>query len=328
MNMQAKSFESKNYILNNIINNQIKVKSNEPNLELIELCASGEISALKTFFELYSKEIYNFPLKVFHLDEDAASDFFIYAYERLKNGKRFRSYKKRSSFRTWFYAVLRNLVIDWMRTIKEINYVDINQNNNLNPKFDYFSNLVDPKSLSNNNFEEQNNNEFFLEIKNKIKKLPIDLRLVFKISFIYYLELDVEEINFICELKKISISELNKNISELRNILSIREIKNLKFEDKITALYLTIINFKNKINYLKQQLEQISENKKELLVKINNLEQKVSKKLKQHQKLIDKKNKGHFISRTPYKYVAEIIEATEANISVQMMRCIEKLKNY
>ena len=94
--------------------------------DLIERCGKGEPEALEVFFQIYSPEIYNFPIKVFHLDEDAASEFFLYAYKHLSKGKRFRSYQRRARFRTWFYAVLRNLVIDWMRTLREIEIVDVN----------------------------------------------------------------------------------------------------------------------------------------------------------------------------------------------------------
>ena len=47
---------------------------------LIEKCAQGDISALQEFFQQYSLDIYNFPIRVFYLSEDEASDFFLYAF--------------------------------------------------------------------------------------------------------------------------------------------------------------------------------------------------------------------------------------------------------
>ena len=88
--------------------------------ELVRRCGHKDREALQDFFERFSRDIYNFPMKVFHLDEDAASDFYLYAFERLKDGGRFQSFEGRSSFRTWFYTVLRNLVIDWMRTVAKL----------------------------------------------------------------------------------------------------------------------------------------------------------------------------------------------------------------
>ena len=88
--------------------------------ELVKLCAKGDEASLKLFFEYFSEDIYNFPVKVFHLSEDDAGEFFIYAFERLKSGKRFQTYVGKSAFKTWFYSVLRNMLIDWKRTKKEI----------------------------------------------------------------------------------------------------------------------------------------------------------------------------------------------------------------
>jgi len=49
-------------------------------MELVRRCGEGDRAALTDFFERFSKDIYNFPLKVFHLDEDAASEYYLYAY--------------------------------------------------------------------------------------------------------------------------------------------------------------------------------------------------------------------------------------------------------
>lgn len=58
--------------------------SKDKTLDLVSRCGDGEEDALRQFFEIYSEDIYNFPMKIFHLSEDDAGDFFIYAFERLK----------------------------------------------------------------------------------------------------------------------------------------------------------------------------------------------------------------------------------------------------
>ena len=63
--------------------------SQEEIFTLVQSCATGNQESLKKFFEEFSEDIYNFPIRVFHLEEDDASEFFIYAYERLKSGKLF-----------------------------------------------------------------------------------------------------------------------------------------------------------------------------------------------------------------------------------------------
>ena len=58
---------------------------------------------------------------------------------------------------------------------------------------------------------------------------------------------------------------------------------------------------------------------------IEKLEKSIEKKYQQRDKLLEKMKKGHFITRTPYKYVAEILDIPEGSISVHMMRVQEKL---
>ncbi len=99
--------------------------SKDKTLDLVSRCGDGEEDALRQFFEIYSEDIYNFPMKIFHLSEDDAGDFFIYAFERLKTGSRFGSFKGKSSFRTWFYSVLRNMLIDWQRTKRELKVTNL-----------------------------------------------------------------------------------------------------------------------------------------------------------------------------------------------------------
>ena len=55
---------------------QKPINTQEINLLIAEV-GKGDATALKTFFELYSEDIYNFPIRVFHLSEDDASDLCI-----------------------------------------------------------------------------------------------------------------------------------------------------------------------------------------------------------------------------------------------------------
>lgn len=69
-------------------------------------------------------------------------------------------------------------------------------------------------------------------------------RIVFKLSFVYYLHLDPEELQFVAEKTKRSEEEIRTEILNLREDLSHREEDNLKMEDKITSLYLNILDLK------------------------------------------------------------------------------------
>ncbi len=154
--------------------------SSDEILGLVQHCGTGETTALKRFFELYSQDIYNFPIRVFHLSEDDASDFYIYAFERLKSGKRFHSFVGKSSFKTWFYSVLRNLLIDWQRTKRELKMTSIQK---VNKDGVEYSTIEDEPDLRlDKQREAEEISEHFQEVLRDVK---IESRVIFKLSFIY-----------------------------------------------------------------------------------------------------------------------------------------------
>lgn len=291
--------------------------------KLIEKCSEGDTESLKVFFSHYSSDMYNFPIKVFHLDEDSASEFFLYAYERLQNGKRFKSFQGRSSFRTWFYTVLRNLLIDWMRTVRELETVNYTRVDDEGNEYRMIENTPDPLSIENReNYEHEMD-----QLKTKLFKLNMDLRLVFKLSYLYYLELDQDEIKSIAERGERTVTDVVLYLSELRNDLAEKELKNIEFEDKITSLYLSVLDLKTKRDRLLSDIKKEAPGMKSLsYIEVEKLDHAIEKKYQQRAKLLEKKQKGHFVVRTPYKFVGEIMGIPEGSVSVQMMRATEKLK--
>ncbi|MCR9144895.1 MAG: RNA polymerase sigma factor [bacterium] len=289
-------------------------------LEMVRLCGEGDRPALKAFFERFSEDIYNFPLKVFHLDQDAASDFYLYAFERLKDGGRFRSFQGRSTFRTWFYTVLRNLVIDWMRTIREVDTVNVTRTDDKGNEFRLIENTPDPRSL---NSEDHN---LIFGFKNQLTELPVDLRLIFKLSYVYYLDLTPEEMEYLSEKSGKSQGELLRLLADLKHRLSEKELKNLGSEDKITSLYLAILELKVKREKLLSTAAQPGGEPPDPAEMIR-IERAIEKKYQQREKLLVKKSRGHFIVRTPYKHIATLLQIPEGSVSVQMMRVLERIRS-
>ncbi|MBE7410530.1 MAG: sigma-70 family RNA polymerase sigma factor [Leptospiraceae bacterium] len=284
-------------------------------LKLIQSCAEGNSESLKFFFEEYSEDIYNFPIKVFRLSEDEAGDFFLYAYERLKEGKKFQSFKGKSSFKTWFYSVLRNMLIDWKRSKRELKVHSINRINSEGEEYSLIENEPDNKFL-------EKENAYFVtdEFYKALSQIKIENRVIFKLSFIYYLYLEDDEIDYILNKTRKTKESLSQEILKIREILSDKEKENILSEEKITSLYTSI-----------QRLKEI-QNKEGKINFQDNLEYKdkiesaISKKYEQIQKLLTKKQKGNLIARTPHKLVSEILEISEGNVSVALIRVIEILQ--
>ncbi|TGM90371.1 sigma-70 family RNA polymerase sigma factor [Leptospira licerasiae] len=288
--------------------------SKDKTLDLVTRCGEGDEAALKLFFESYSEDIYNFPMKIFHLSEDDAGDFFLYAFERLKTGARFSSFKGKSSFRTWFYSVLRNMLIDWQRTKRELKMTNLGK---INKEGKEYATIEDEPDLRPDLVEEAQ--ELTKHFHQVLGEIGVEKRVIFKLSYIYYLNLDEEEIQFLIEKTNLGVEEIKKKILGLRSELSKREEENIRMEDKITSLYLNILELKEK--------QTITVKKAPLLPQeIDKTSQALKKKYEQRKKLLEKRKKGHFLARTPYREVADLLGITEGNVSVTLLRLIEKIQ--
>jgi RNA polymerase sigma factor (sigma-70 family) len=290
-------------------------QSNTDINELLKSCASGDESAIKQFFEIYSTDIYNFPLKVFHLTEDDASDFFIYAFERLKSGRRFQSFQGKSSFKTWLYTVLRNMLIDWKRNKKELKIVPSKKINSEGQEYSTIENEADKHSLMMQEALEVS--ESFNSSLNDIK---VENRIIFKIAYIYYLNLENDEIDYLIEKIGYSKEEIRYKINEMREYLCEKEKESLEYEDKITSIYVNIMDLKEQ--KLKEDVPLFHDN----LPNKNKIDIAIQKKYEQRKKLLERKEKGHFIVRTPFKLITEFLKVPEGGISISLQRVIEKLQ--
>lgn len=289
--------------------------SSDEIFSLVQKCGKGDVPALKQFFELYSQDIYNFPIRVFHLSEDDASDFYIYAFERLKSGKRFHSFVGKSSFKTWFYSVLRNLLIDWQRTKRELKITSLNK---IGKDGVEYSTIEDePDHRIDKQKEAEEISEHFRDV---LKDVKIESRVIFKLSFIYYLHLDSLEISHLSEKSGLPWEDLQIEILRLRESLSEREEENIQMEDKITSLYLKILDLKSQIEKLGKASDPDS------LRNLERIHHSLRKKYEQRKKLIEKKRKGHFLVRTPYKDIAKLLGISEGGVSVSLIRIIEKMQ--
>lgn len=289
--------------------------STEEILELVKECGTGNEKALEKFFEHYSQDIYNFPIRVFHLTEDDASDYYIYAFERLKSGKRFKSFVGKSSFKTWFFSVLRNLLIDWQRTKREVKTQTISK---VNQEGKEYSTIEDePDTRADAVALAHDVTDQFQSVLSTIK---MENRIVFKLSFVYYLHLDSEELQFVAEKTKRSEEEIRTEILNLREDLSHREEDNLKMEDKITSLYLNILDLKE------QKKQKAQGDSVEAQYYKERLDHALAKKYEQRKKLIEKKQKGQFLVRTTYREIARILGISEGGVSVTLLRVLEKIQ--
>ena len=134
------------------------------------------------------------------------------------------------------------------------------------------------------------------------------------------MNLNEEGIDYLIEKTGFTKDELQTEIIKIRDALSEKEIHSIQSEDKIASIYMNILE-------LKQQQE-----KEKPLVFNDNLPNydkvqiSINKKYEQRRKLIEKKSKGNFISRTPYRVIAQLLKIPEGGVSISLQRVLEKIQ--
>jgi len=283
--------------------------------EIVTSCGRGDLESLNYFFEKYSVEIYNFPIRIFHMTEDEAGDYFIYTFERLKDGRKFSQFNQKSSFKTWFFTVLRNMLIDWKKGQKEVkttNSFKINKDGE-----EYFS----IESESDEYFEKIHSQiEISQNFNTILSTLKIESRVLFKLAYIYYLNLNGDEVEYILQVSNLNQDELRKKIYSIREYLVDRDLEFLEEESKLTYIFTQI-----------QELENIKKNGEVKIFQDNlpgkhKLDDTIQKKREQRRKLLEKRGKSHFPIRTPFKIISEILPKKEMAISLALTRIIEKIE--
>lgn len=278
---------------------------------LISKIKEGDTTALKRFFDLYSQDIYNFPIRVFNLNEDDAGDFFLFAFERLRDGRRMASFVGGSKFRTWLYAVLRNLVIDWLRSKREVELIPVERIEKEEDRPSAEAILTESESL----------HEILVK---KLDQLTPLHKIIFKLVYVYYVDLSVNEVRFLQKEYRLSLERIVDFVSQIRTELAEKEEENLRKEDSLTQIYLSLYRLKEKRDRL---LSDKSKDPKRIAEEREQLELTIEKKYATRNRILERKRKGLLVARAPYRSVATFLGISEGSISVYMSKVVSFLTN-
>jgi RNA polymerase sigma factor (sigma-70 family) len=298
---------------------------------LLKRIAENNSEDIKYFFELFSDEIYNFPIKYYNFSEDDAGEFYLYAFEHLKNGKKIASFKHKSRFTTWLFSVLRNLVIDFLRKNKnKLKFSSLNKTDSDGNVINVVDNIPDIDYGDLLSGEDDTLNDFL----NKLNSMKIYNRVLFKLAFIQFIDLSEEEVQWLCDNNKVDKTRMYMILSKLKDTGFEKSNAVRDIEDKLTSNFQMITSLENKINNffkdhpsLNKDMDNWSEhyeNKNlpgELLDRIRML----VKKKKKHVALLQNQKKSLFCTRLPYKSFAYLLNTADGVLSVQLLRIIEKL---
>jgi len=280
-------------------------------LELIDQCKKQNSDALERFFELYSIDIYNFPIKVFQFSEEEAGDFFLFAFERLRDGKRFKTFRGESSFKTWFYSVLRNLVVDWIRANKKSKIL----------QFYHYGSLTE---VENEIFDElKSEDQIELnQIKNlfyqTIDSLDEESRIIFKLVYIFYLNLDERDIQILKDKYHKSGYEIFKFVLETKEYLVNKNLKLNQKKERLYRIYLNLVKLKEK----EKELKRFSQSPF-----LEELQNKINQKTITRNKMIQHQNPETIVIKTPFDKIGTFLGISTPTVSSIYRKTIKKIKN-
>ena len=245
-------------------------------------------------------------------------------------GKKLLSFKGESKFSTWFYSVLRNLAIDFLRShkenIKTTPYLRIDANGELKSAIEEIPDKNEDEFL----FEK----DLFKQFEKALNELKIAQKTLFKLTYIHFFHIEPEEVIWMCEHSQLSQIEILEEIRQLK-ILALEKVNQVKpFESKLNVSFNNIMlleerlfQFFNENPQVPQEREKWHEHYQNPALPAEMIEmiQKLNKKRKSHIKLLLKQKKSFLSIRIPCKRVSALTGIKEGVLSVQLIRIIDKL---
>ncbi len=285
--------------------------------------------ALAKFFDIFSDDIYNFPMRMFRFNEDEASEFYLYAFEHLRDGRKISSFQGKAKFTTWFYAVLRNLTIDFLRSQKDkVRFTTYLKADASGKMVDAIESVSDTREQ--NLFEEA----LFEQFKASLVSLSLQHRVLFKLAYAWYFELDADELQYLCDLHKKPQSEILIQLTELKKVAHEKSVEVRELEEKLTANFQGISVLETKVEVFFRENPDIDRRRESwseefysasIPPQVIDMIQSLMKKKKKQQNLLLHQKKSLLSIRVPYKDLGDLLHSTQGVLSVQLIRIIERL---
>ncbi len=298
---------------------------------LIKQIQNGSSSATAKFIELYSNYIYTFPKKYLQSNQYEAGEFYLYVIEHLYNGNRLSSFRGKAKFSTWFFSVLRNLSIDFLRSRKQEVFTEtygyIAESGSLQNSIEDFPDTIDQKI----NVDTKDWDKFI----DNLDDLKIQERVIFKLSYVHFFDFKAQDIEWLAKHCQISTDQITLEIAKLKEV-ALKKINKLQEEeDKLTSTFQKVEDLRRYVYRLFQNNSEWPREEKEwsdsyyhpaIPAHIIELIHDMSKKINKHVHVVDQHKKHNISYRIPYKYVSQLIGIKESILSVQLLRIVNKIK--
>jgi len=302
-----------------------KEKKETQVVEIIRELRLGDNAVLEDFFNLYSDDIYNFPIRNFRFSEDEAGDFYLFVFEKLQDGEKLRKFEGKSSFRTWFFRVLRNFTIDFIRFKRSRSIQERVINNE-----EVLGNLV----VDSFDQEKMLDNPIMDVIDSMVDELTPYERVLFKLVFVLYTFFSEEDIQYLIKISGKKKDDIVVLISDLRDEGLKKTKEHSAYEESVSFIFMDILRLEKILQSFFEDHRDLENNPSswsenyenaQYPPEITDLIQKLARKKKTHGNMVLHYRKTIGGIRAPYKKISELLNTTDKVASVQFLRILQKL---
>lgn len=155
---------------------------NATDQELVRCYIAGDHSSLETLIKRHQRKIFSYILIIVkdkHLAEDMFQDTFIKVINTLRAG----AYNEEGKFLPWVMRIAHNLVIDYFRKSKRMQFVDKQEDYDIFETLNLFEENVEDKIITD---------QIHSDVKSLIKYLPEEQKRVLIMR--HYLDQSFKEI--------------------------------------------------------------------------------------------------------------------------------------
>lgn len=298
-------------------------------LDLIRACVVGDGQARRTFQDEYGEDIYNFPVKIYGLPLEKAGDFYVYAFDKDRIFKRIRTFAGRNNiqFRTFLsYYVLKDLFLEWRRTVKELETISLNTPVGNIPEGDTVLEdlLPDPMAADTNEAGTREEGPATAIWHSLSPEERLDLKLLSLLEC----DLDPEDIRLLANRSGRSIYETLALIAEVQKKLMSKDEKASRLRDELDSVWGWIRLRQTELQEIDEKILLIVEqgeasDVEKLRIQKKTLEQTLAKRYRQRERIIEEIRELKLT--TPYKDIARLLNTGVGTVGSRISRLRERL---
>lgn len=280
--------------------------------ELTVSCLRGNTDARRRFQDLFGESIYHYPAKMFGLPKDRVADFFIYAFDNDRIFKRLGSFEGRNEahIKTYLHSyVLRDLFLEWQRGLKDLETISLDgvgADSGAGGEEAIFKTRIEDGQSSDGFSPTDEDNRGAL--RDLVARIDVENRVVWKLLCLAELDLNPDEIRFICQKSGRNYREAINLVEEIRHGLTSKDERISSLQDQLGSIFGWILLYQKESAKIREDLKSAPEKSSkhiQLAQRKEELERKLEWRYRQQRQVRIKA--GQFRTTTPYKDIARLL---------------------